>query len=407
MVSYKYVVLSMFLGTIFSVPGHAQSIKDIVNQSREIMNNPGQIIGDEKITNTHRASEIQQNLLDEIQDGTTQQMTRGTEMLKGTQFDPGDVEKLAKNQEPTYDKHGFRYEIFASRSLQPQGLKQVFSLAARHHSSVVVFQGIRKGQKIGEGVRELHELIRDIKPVPNAVIDPKRFRDYGIENVPAVIAYDRNNKEVARVSGTANPDYLVNEIRRDNTGDLGIVGTVYDITEPNLIDVMRKKVLEVDWQEKTKGAHQRYLNNLQFVNLPVAKETRTFRVKPINRLTRDLKVPNSDMVYPAGLQFNPLEYHSFRTFIIVFDATDPEQLHLAGRLADEQSELRPVSLITTKIKREEGFKWLGEIENQIGFPIFILKKDFARTLNVKSVPSTIEADAENLVITTFGPEDWE
>lgn len=407
MVNAKHTAVLLMLGVMLSVPAQAQSIKDIVNQSREIMNNPGQVVGVDEIPSVDRASEIQKDLLDDIQQATTQQMIRGTEMLKGTQFDVQDVEQMAKRQVTKYAANGLRYEIFASRSLNPEGLKEVFNIAAQHPSAVVVFQGIREGQKIGEGVRELHQLIRGIDPVPNAIIDPKRFRNNGIETVPAVIAFDRDDKEVARVMGTANPAYIANEVKRDNSGDLGVVGTVYEVSEPNLIDVMRKKVLEVDWQEKTKGAHQRYLNNLEFVNLPVADKTKTLRVTPMNRLTRELKVPNTDLVYPAGLQFNPLEYHSFRTFIVVFDATDPAQLQLASRLADEKSEVRPVSLITTKIPRHEGFKWLGETEKSIGFPIFLLKKDFARTLNVRSVPSTVEAEGPQLVITSFGPEDWE
>lgn len=406
MVKTKYLLLAALFGVVVCLPAHAQSIKNIVNQSRDIMNTPEATVGDAEIATNKRASEIRQNLLDGIQNSTTIQMARGTEMLKGTQFEPKAPQKVTQ-QAAAFDENGLRYEIFASRSLQAEGLKQVFSLAAKHPSSVVVFQGLQEGQKIGEGIKELHKLIRGLDPVPNVIIDPKRFRDQNIKNVPAVIAYDRNNGVISSVHGTANPEFISNELRRDVKGDLGIVGTVYEISEPNLIDVMRSKVLEIDWKAKIAGAQQRYLKNLEFVTLPIADVSKTIRVKPINRLTKDIKIPNSEMVYPAGLQFNPLKYHSFRTFIVIFDATDPEQLQYAGRLADAQSEHRPVSLITTKINRKDGFKWLGKKEQEIGYPIYLLKKDFAKTLFVQAVPSTIEADGEDLVITTFAREDWE
>tara|TARA_B100000519_G_scaffold202712_1_gene221965 strand:- start:15135 stop:16361 length:1227 start_codon:yes stop_codon:yes gene_type:complete len=408
MVSIKSLApaLALLLALAVAPPALGQSVKDIVNQSRDVMNNPEQILGDETYSAKADPSKIHQKLLDEITQATDAQMKRGAKMLEGTAFDPGQAAELMPQQKPVLDAAGYRYEIYASRSMQEQGLRQVFDLAAQNPSSVVLFQGIKEGQKIGEGIRELHQLIRGMDPVPNAVIDPTRFRDNKVTQVPTVIAYDENDIELARASGTANPKYVRNEIQRENVGDLGLVGTVYKISEPNLIDVMRKRVLEVDWRAKTKGAPQRYLDKLNFVHLPVAEESRVVRVEPINRLAKELRVPNSDLVYPAGMTFNPLKYQSFRTFIIVFDATDPEQLRLAGRLADEQVEMRPVSLITTKFQREDGFEWLGWAENQIGFPIYLLKKDFARTLAVSEVPSTIQADGHELVITSYAPEDW-
>ncbi|MFX4226353.1 MAG: TrbC family F-type conjugative pilus assembly protein [Porticoccaceae bacterium] len=389
-----------------SASANAQSVKDIVNQSRDIMNNPETILGSDTFSAKPDPTKIQQQLLDAINEATEPQMKRGIEMLNGTAFDPGQVADLMQKREPVLDDKGLRYEIYASRSMKEEGLRQVFDLASANPSSVVIFQGIREDQKIGEGVRELHKIIRGIEPVPNTVIDPTKFRDKNITQVPTIIAYNADDKEVARAAGTANPKYLRNEISRDNLGDLGLVGTVYKITEPNLIDVMRKRVLEVDWRAKTKGAPQRYLNKLQFVDLPIAEESKVVRLEPINRLTKELRVPETDLVFPAGMTFNPLKYQSFRTFIIVFDATDPEQLSFAGRLADEQVESRPVSLISTKYQRESGFEWLGKVEQEIGFPIYLLKEDFAKTLAVTSVPSTVQAQGDELIITSYARSDW-
>ena len=407
---HKIGLVALCITMLSGYPAAAQSNADLIGRTRSIMSNSEAILGEDFVekmkadkSGTNAAYE---KLAREIVRDQDNQYARGIEMLKGTEFEAKDLPDRREFEDRLFDPNGYRYEVYLSRGMTETNLRAALKLLSGNPHSVGIFRGIAEGTKIGEGIRELHEMVRSLNPVPNLTIDPDKFKSNRIDQVPVVLAIGKNDKVVSRVEGTANPDWLANVLDRDETGDQGIVGQLFDISEPNLIDVMRERVMEIDWKEKTRLAKERFLSRLQFVDLPVAEAGRIQRIIPRHRLTRPISAKDYGVDIPAGTTFNPLDYHMISTVIYVFDAMDTNQVDFVARLARETAETRPVSLITTRIKRENGFEWLSDIETKIGLPVHLLKQDLANSLAVTHVPSKVMADGNELVITTYDREAW-
>jgi conjugal transfer pilus assembly protein TraW len=408
---HKIGLVALGIIMLSGYPVAAQSNADLIGRTRSIMSNSEAILGEDfaaklKVdkSGTNAAYE---KLAREIVRDQDDQYARGIEMLKGTEFEAKDLPDRREFEDRLFDPNGYRYEVYLSRGMTETNLRAALKLLSSNPHSVGIFRGIAEGTKIGEGIRELHEMVRSLNPVPNLTIDPEKFKSNRIDQVPVVLAIGKNDQVVSRVEGTANPDWLANVLDRDETGDQGIVGQLFDISEPNLIDVMRARVMEIDWKEKTRLAKERFLSRLQFVDLPVAEAGLIQRIIPRHRLTRPISAKEYGVDIPAGTTFNPLDYHTISTVIFVFDAMDTKQVDFVASLARETAETRPVSLITTRIKRENGFEWLSDIETKIGLPLHLLKQDLANSLAVTHVPSKVMADGNELVITTYDREAWQ
>jgi conjugal transfer pilus assembly protein TraW len=408
---HKIGLVALCITMLSGYPAAAQTNADLIGRTRSIISNSEAILGDDfaaKLkadkSGTNAAYE---KLAREIVRDQDDQYARGIDMLKGTEFEAKDLPDRREFEDRLFDPNGYRYEVYLSRGMTETNLRAALKLLSGNPHSVGIFRGIAEGTKIGEGIRELHEMVRSLNPVPNLTIDPEKFKSNRIDQVPVVLAIGKNDQVVSRVEGTANPDWLANVLDRDETGDQGIVGQLFDISEPNLIDVMRARVMEIDWKEKTRLAKERFLSRLQFVDLPVAEAGLIQRIIPRHRLTRPISAKKYGVDIPAGTTFNPLDYHTISTVIFVFDAMDTKQVDFVARLARETAETRPVSLITTRIKRENGFEWLSDIETKIGLPVHLLKQDLANSLAVTHVPSKVMADGNELVITTYDREAWQ
>lgn len=132
--------------------------------------------------------------------------------------------------------------------------------------------------------------------------------------------------------------------------DLGVFGQVYEPIEEDVRVLMLKLVAERDWQQDLDGLKQsaeNYTANLPANFLPRATETRTQWKDVGIEVTEDVYFPYVDwetgsvlepeqrLAVPKGTYFNPLVHLSLGIppRMLVFDATDPEQLAFAQGVA--------------------------------------------------------------------------
>ena len=355
------------------------------------------------------------------------------------------------------DPRGSVTYVFLSRSLGERELKRIFeeaSFAARR-DLVFVFRGVEKGRSINDGILDLQRLAGGLTPIPNIVIDPTLFRNYGVNVVPTVLrakgrsvieerfAGRRGEAEegkrlasgmtgpseiltspaepssmppsrrfgavVARASGLYRDEWLMERIDAGETGDLGERGDVREISEPDLIEVMKARVMEVDWEGKREQAVKNAWKHQTFIELPTAAKSRRRQIDPTILVERDILDLSGRPIRRAGDRVNPLRIQPFTLTLLVFDPTSEEEMRRV-RVHLSRSRLMgatPPVLIATRIDREEGWDAYKALTDRFDQHVFILNEDVARTFDLEATPSLVRADnaAHVFIVEELGPLD--
>ena len=90
--------------------------------------------------------------------------------------------------------------------------------------SLLVFRGVEKGGDTGTITRGLYQLVKDIKPVPGAVIDPILFTRFNVQSVPTMIETNAAG-ETRNARGLPGFGWM----SKQEAGDLGQRGPVFGI----------------------------------------------------------------------------------------------------------------------------------------------------------------------------------
>ena len=112
--------------------------------------------------------------------------------------------------------------------------------------------------------------------------------------------------------------------------DLGVFGPQYEITEPHLMNEIKKAASELNKTAMKKQIGESYESGFR-VDYPIRacdkNTTRMFR--PNYTVKEDIVYPDGTIAYKKGYSFNPLSRMQFNENITFFNADAPEQTSLA------------------------------------------------------------------------------
>ncbi len=122
--------------------------------------------------------------------------------------------------------------------------------------------------------------------------------------------------------------------------DLGTIGPVYPIAEPNLLDFIRQRLEAKErsgelarLQENARSRGINAMTHPQAVaGLRTAETARTFYFDPTFTLDRNVQDDKGRLLFPAGTRKNPLEIVSLSKHLLFFDARDPRKVAQARDL---------------------------------------------------------------------------
>ena len=309
------------------------------------------------------------------------------------------------------------FVLYASTSLGEAGLLDILEEAAGRDDVLVVFRGMRPGQKVHDFIREVHALARrfDEGKQPHIVIDPNRFRSAGVTVAPTLTLEegsrlsDRlrlgNGRVLAKVRGVIGTAWLQSRMdKQKNDGaktlDLGTHGPTREIAEVDLIEEMQRRVAQIDWVAKKREALARFWDHTTFHELPEATEDRSRQIDLTVTAPRDVTAPDGTVIVRAGQSVNPLEQLPFTQRLVIFDATRPAQVELAKRQGREAGQRR-VTYISTRLDRAAGWEGLEKIETDLGAPVYLLTPDLRDRFRLEHVPAVVEAKDRRFVIREF------
>lgn len=180
--------------------------------------------------------------------------------------------------------------------------------------------------------------------------------------------------------------------------DLGVVGPVYPIQEPDLL-----RTIESALREKERTGE---LARLQHQGLaraeaslrepkPVQGLRRTFaprvrHVDPTMQVARDVLAPDGSTVIRAGTRVNPFDYVKLSERLLFFDARDASQLAHAARLIDGfEGRVKPILVGGSFVDLTR--RWQRPVYYDQGGAL-------VRRLGIQQVPALVSQDGKRLRI---------
>ncbi len=284
--------------------------------------------------------------------------------------------------------------IFVSMGMPTQELKAA-ALEASTTNSVLVFRGVEKGGDTGTITRRLYLVVKDIKPVPGAVIDPTLFTRFNVQVVPTMI---ETNADGETRTARGLPGY--NWMSKQDAGDLGQKGPVFGIAEPDMIEEMQRRMAEFDWEKEKKHAIDNFwAQQKDSVSLPVADKNRERRIDTSIVVTQDIFHPDGRLIFKKGQKINPQAIMPMRHAYILFDATNKRQVEIAKKIGDELlAKKKPVVYLFSKMTTDKGWEHYNQTTELMNAPIYKLNKTIIERFQIQALPSVVEGLGDTILV---------
>lgn len=282
-----------------------------------------------------------------------------------------------------------RFVILVSDDMGKSRLKSIISSFSKRNDVSLVIRGLLPQERtITDVGRRIMRYADGLDNLANVSLDPRYFDEIAAENVPVTMAY-RGDSLIAYASGLANPNYLKEQIEQGNTGDLGNFGSVVNISEKNMTDILMERAANLDKDKIIAQAKNNFWSNMRFIELPKATKNVVRYFEPKIILQNDIKAANGNVIAFRGDTFNTLKTFPFLMRVVVFDATDINQLEFIKSLP--KSHLR-TKYIASKFDVTLKNDAVKSVERYIASPVYKLENDLIHAFNIKTVPSVITAD---------------
>jgi len=297
-----------------------------------------------------------------------------------------------------------RYRVFVSQSMPREEIRQLILLSQDRQDTVVVFRGVKRGQKITDLFGELMgmiDVVDESTPIPAVEIDPQRFIEIGVDAVPVIAKYDEAGLPLAWVSGITSPPWIAEEAGRGRTGNVGQFGSVSPIIEQDMIEAFKEAAAAIP----TEGAGERALNRY-FLSLhqevSVATVRRVRELDPSFVVEETITLPTGEPLVTAGTVINPLEQIPFTSVLVIFDPLDDRQVEIARKQLT-RFEGRNVKLLVSSLAHTGGLEGYAELVTEMGRHIYFLTKEVRQTFDIQTVPAVVTAEGLRFRIEEIPP----
>ena len=175
--------------------------------------------------------------------------------------------------------------------------------------------------------------------------------------------------------------------------NLGVVGEVYQVVEPDIAAELKQQAVE-----KNSIAPDEFLERMKryqpedLHHLPLAVEDRTFLVDMTYTLDQDLVDGNGKVIYPRDFTFNPLDYISFSGGLLIINGDDPSQINWFKETPYAQNH--QVRLL---LAGGYAFKLIEQFKRSV----FYLTDEIAGRLQLAAVPSLVIQKDNKLQVREF------
>lgn len=170
--------------------------------------------------------------------------------------------------------------------------------------------------------------------------------------------------------------------------NLGTIGKTYPIVELDLVEEI-KAGLDYEKLAKVMAEQRRNYQAKDIHALPTVKRDRTFFVDMTYTLDHDIPGENGQIMYPRGLNWNPLDYVSLQGPLVVINSEDAKQVEWF--LKSPYNKNRQIKLLISA-----GFA--APLMKQLDRPVFYLTKTIADRLQLAAAPCVITQNGKKMMV---------
>lgn len=223
--------------------------------------------------------------------------------------------------------------VYISLSMPPETIKSMFhqALALKKDYSVIFL--LRGWEPPGPNalVAKLNKLFpeaQDLGELPNVQINPVLFKDQEVSEVPTFTTKTKEGEWVSVIGSTSIDDAIKRVEKRLYLGE--VIGPIFDIEEPNILDLIQERIAKVDWAEQVNGAKSRALTRRTTGrDLPTSDTDESYLVDLTIINNRDLKGTTGEVFAKRNVSVNPFDYIATSKRYVFFNGNDPNQLNQA------------------------------------------------------------------------------
>lgn len=174
--------------------------------------------------------------------------------------------------------------------------------------------------------------------------------------------------------------------------DLGSVGSVYDIAEKDLMEVIKDRASKVDWKALADKSKKDIVENVGKVDkqLPKATDNATYYVDLTTELDHDIYIRDNTgkpkILYPKGYKFNVLDYTQLKTTFVFFDASRDEEIAWYKSKYANTANAMPI------ITKGSAYKFAHEV----GREVYIIDDSILKQFQLKATPTVVHQEKNKL-----------
>jgi conjugal transfer pilus assembly protein TraW len=287
-------------------------------------------------------------------------------------------------------------EVYLSLSLGEKAVTRLIDRIGKVPNATILFRGIPEGETVPMAMRRIARLSEGMEPRPRVVIDPKRFRENAVTVVPTVVV-KQQTRVVLKLAGATDLGYLADVWNRGIRGNQGNVGPVEIITEPDLVEQIKKRFEGIDWSERVARAPSRYWARQHFHNLPGATVYRERLVDPTVYVAQDHRGAEGKVFARAGQPINPLLVRSMDFTLLVFNPTNEKEIQQVERWMRSVNGKRPI-LLATQFPSNYTFTKLKELDERLRAAVFPITRQQIERFGIRHTPSLVTSRGTNFLV---------
>ena len=292
---------------------------------------------------------------------------------------------------------GNRTLIFVSWSMGATALKDILLSFDGLPGVGIVFRGIPEGMSMGDAVTKMHLLTQETQSTVSVLLDPLAFQRHSVSSVPTVALEATDDALIAKAAGSSSVSYIEGAVKEGKRGDLGTIGPTQEIIEPDLMEVAKQRIAELDTVAMKKRAIARFWDNHKGHPLPPVTESATRLVDASVIVPDDILDSQGRVVQKAG-RINPLDMMPFDQKLVVIDPTQAWQVALAKREYADNGANLTVTVMATQIPSASGWELFNRVQDSLDAPLYLLPPDMAERFQILRAPSVVTADDKNFVV---------
>ncbi|GIU40934.1 hypothetical protein TUM3794_20080 [Shewanella colwelliana] len=289
--------------------------------------------------------------------------------------------------------------MFVSLSMPRASIIDAFKNAARAGVTVYI-NGMFEGDKnIMDTMARLHAMTQELVIKPTVKFGPTWFKKYNIQRVPALV-YD-NGRYQSKMAGMTQMSFFNDKLSTVKHGkDFGAYGATFPVEEPSLIEQLRKRMAQIDWQQKAANATKNYWKNRPRFNLDPAIKDDVFYIDPTISVKKDIVNRRGVVLAKAGTRLNPFQaIPNAYLGLYIIDATDTNQLKWLDKMVGE-FDYRD-QIIISHLDPEKGWDSLSALRKRYKREIFVLEQELINKFSIRALPSKVSVEQAHIKVNEY------